>query len=253
MHSKTLVPALSLFTLFALACGGGEVSTSDGVAVSPGSEGAASSAPSASGDIGSWSDPMSEVNSRLSAQGWSVSSCDMYTDDGDTYYDCEAAKGEAYAEVEMADFSSRDDAKWFVEDEAAAVRDGKRGMLVTVYDGGAGEALGDSMLPAGSPVRGLDRSKLEAGFKAQGYTITESSSSSSSSSDGYQTIDVYGTKSGVNASVTLEYPTKGKGGAEDRETDEGLFMVFQGDEDSLVVLVDDEGQAKELLKVLTAG
>lgn len=250
MRSKILIPTFGLFTFVALACGGGEVSSSDGVAVSSGSEGAASGAPSSSGDIGSWTDPMSEVKSRLSAQGWSVSSCEMYTDSGDTYYDCEAAKGEAYAEVEMADFDSRDDAEWFAEDEAAAVHHGKRGLRVTVYDGAAGKALGEAMLPAGSPVRGLDRAKLEAGFQAQGYTVTESSSSSS---DGYQTIDVFGTKSGQSASVTLEYPSSGKGGAEERETDEGLFLVFQGDEDSLIVLVDDDGQAKELLKALTAG
>lgn len=247
MRSKILVPALSLFTLVALACGGREVSTSEGAGASS-SSGSTPSTPAASGPIGGWADPMTELSSRLGAQGWEVSSCEMYTDDGDTYYDCEAAKGPAYAEISMADLSSLEDAKWMVEDEPAAVRDGKRGMLITVYDSAAGKALGEALLPAGSSIRGVERTKAEAAFKGLGYTISESSSGTS---DGYSTLEVYGSKSGMNASFTVEYPTSGKGGAEDRSTDEGLFMVFQGDEDSLIVLVDDENQAKALLKALT--
>lgn len=244
------VGLVASFIGFGLACGGGttdgDISTTPAPAgdqaAAPAGDGAAAPAATGSADFKNWSDK--DVEQRLKAAGWTVEECYSSREDGEEYNDCDAVKGNLAAAVELTKYTNEEDARWTVEDEPAAVRDGKVALEVTVYDGDSAAKVLDQVAPKGTKINAIESSKVEAALKGLGFKIEESSRSRE---DGMIYEEVYGTKGAGYAVVDWSYKEGGKGGQEIRITESGSAVVTQGYEDVVSIVILDADKAKALL------
>lgn len=245
---KSLIPALASFAALALACGGGDVadpSTAPSTAA-PAADGTPAAAAVSGESFGKWSSPDDDMSKALKARGWDVDFCEKYSE-GDVYHSCAASKGSLWAELEVIDHESLEDAKWEAEDEETVARDGKRTLEISIYDASAAQTLGELVLPKGGKIHELSTSAAEKAVTGKGWSVVESSTSKD---DGY----IYGEIMAIKGSSLLfmdwELPSGAKGGRDERGTEEGVFYVSQGDESYFSVGLYDTTQAKSLLKEL---
>jgi hypothetical protein len=251
MHNNHVRLALITgFIGFGLACGGGTTETT-GVSPAPAPTGDQVAAPAAPAAVGSsrfseWSDK--DIEARLKAAGWTVEECYSSREDGEEYNDCDASKGQMAAAVELSKYKSEEDARWTVEDEPAAVRDGKVALEVTVYDGEAATKVLSGVAPKGQKIAGIDSAAVESALKGLGYEIDESSRSRE---DGMVYQEVMGTRGDSYAIVDWSYNENGNGGQEIRIDEGGTAVVTQGYEDVVSIVIMDADKAKALLAELT--
>lgn len=254
VRKKLILPVLFVSAALGLACGGGDTTTTTTTLSEDGELSQnTSTRPAAelvggtvSGEeLGKWGDPMAETKKRLGTLGWSVDSCDMYKDSGETYYNCSATKGELWADVDISDLSDTQDAKWLAEDNPAAKRDGKRVLEVTVFDGSAGRALGEMILPVGKKMDTLDINAASKILESKGWSVEEMSSSSSG---GYTSTELVGIKGGNVVVLETDLEDGQKLTRDERSIEEGMFFVQQSDDSFFSIAVLDEAQGSKLLK-----
>ncbi len=230
---------------FGLACGGGATETNE-LSVTPSTDRAATPAAAGSNKFAEWSDK--DIEARLKADGWTIEECYSSREDGEEYNDCDAVKGKLAAAIELSKFKSEDDARWTVEDEPAALRDGKATLEVTVYDGEAAARVLDQMSPKGARIAQIDSATVESALKGLGYSITESSRSRE---DGMVYQEVMGTQGDSYAIVDWSYNENGNGGQELRLDEGGTAVITQGYEDVVSIVIMDADKAKDLLAAVT--
>jgi hypothetical protein len=255
VNSKLLLPAFFLTAALSLACGGSETTTASDLY----EDGALSRTrtsrpvsdwvvvPVSADSLGKWADPQAQARARLSSLGWTVDSCDTGKDQDKVYYKCSAIKGEQWADLDIYDLVDTQSAEWLAEGNPAALRDGKRVLEVTVFDGAAGRALGELVLPPGKTLDSIDMKAAAATIESMGWSVEEMSSSSSS---GYTSLELIGVKGGNVAVFEVDMLDGAKLSRDERSTWEGMFLVEQAEESFLTVAVLDEGQGAELLKSL---
>lgn len=252
VRSKLILPAFFLTVALSLACGGGDTSTlSEGEGLSQ-----ATTSPPASelmganafGEpLGKWADPQAQVKARLTTLGWSVDSCERGQDGGGAYHYCSANKGDQWADVDISDLGDEKSAKWLAEDNPSALRDGKRVLEVTVFDGAAGQAIGELILTPGQKLNSVDINAASKTLEGKGWSIEERSNSSSG---GYTSLELIGVQGGDVLVFEIDIADGEKLSRDDRKIDEGMFLVEQGDASFLTVVVLDEAQGTTLLKSL---
>ncbi|MFT5584576.1 MAG: hypothetical protein ACI9VR_002161 [Cognaticolwellia sp.] len=255
VQSKLILPAFFIAAVLSLACGGGETTS----ITSPSEEGDLSQTTAsrpASDKVGvklsseplaKWADPLAQAKARLTSLGWTVDSCEMFKDGGEVYYNCSANKGEQWADVDISDLADTQSAEWQAEDNPSALRDGKRVIEVTVFDGAAGKVLGELILPPGKKLDTVDMNAASATFESKGWAIEEVSSSSSS---GYTSLELIGVKGGNVLVFEIDMLEGEPLSRDTRSIEEGMFFVEQADESFLTVAVLDEAQGTTLLQAM---
>jgi hypothetical protein len=131
------------------------------------------------------------------------------------------------------------------EDNPAAARDGKRVIEITVFDGAAGKAMGEMIVPPGKKLDSVDINAASKTLEGKGWSIEEMSSSNSS---GYSSMELIGIKGGNVLVFEIDMRDGDKLSRDERSIEEGMFFIEQGDESFLTVAVLDEAQGTKLLK-----
>ena len=246
MHTRSLRVALgAAFVLTALACGSSSTPSSTSTPATPAAEAPSEAAAPSGSSLSKWKVP-DELESRLEAQGWKVGECWKDKSEGMIAAGCEATKGELVASVDWTQWVDAEEAGWMAE-TPNTVRDGKVTLSATVFDAGKARSLGEQVLPKGSAVTSLSTDMLENAAKQAGYSLE---SSDYGKEGEWVYTEVVGTRGEDLLLFEAEYTKGSTGGDEEREVSGGIYMVFQGDDDSFTVGVTDTNAATQLVQAL---
>jgi hypothetical protein len=244
MSRTTRAITIAGLAALALACGGGTTPADNTAPTATPSTATAPSAPS--GSFGDWG--TSELQGALAANGWTVTECYSYTDEGIRDDECSAKKGNQWAEIDIDRYETREDAQWMAEDAQGVAVDGKSVLDITVYNGDEAEKILGAVLPKGAKITEVKADTVVKHLEKGGYSIIEKSMSTS---DGYTYNDIEGEKAGRSyVSIDWEYVPGSSTADEDRELDGGYASVYQGDDNDLSIYVYDYKAANELVKTL---
>lgn len=243
------VSILGGLAALALACGGGTTPADNTVTTTTSSGGGDAPPAAAAAPGGSFADwGTTELQAALVAQGWTVTECYSYTDEGLRDDECSATKGKLYADVDIDRYETKDDARWMAEGAEGVAVDGKSVMEVTVYNGEEAELILNAVLPKGAKIPEVQPDTVEKHLEKGGYSIMEKSMSTS---DGYTYHDVEAEKAGKSyVSVDWEFKPGAGTGDEDRDLDGGYATVYQGDYHDLSIYVYDYSASNALVKTL---
>lgn len=228
--------------LLSLACGGSPTDVSDLSIDIPETP---SVGTEISGDFASWKLP-DDLESKLKSLGYTVDECSTYSEDGETYAECEAHKGETWVLAELDEWSSTTDAMYMAEDNPMAARDGKRVLEVTVFNGDAANEAGKKLCPKGTKIHTLKVDTVAEQLKGMGWTIDESSQDQDPD---MVYGEVFAEKGESTLLVEWSYARGSTGGDEYiRELSGGVVVIGQGDEDVFTLSVLDMSASTALLK-----
>lgn len=241
--SPLLIGLSAAGVLLSLACGGSPTDVSDLSIDIP--ETPAVAGTEISGDFASWKLP-DDLESKLKALGYTVDECSLYSEDGETYAECEAHKGETWVLAELNEWGSTTDAMYMAEDNPMAARDGKRVLETTIFNGDAASEAGKALCPKGTKIHTLKADAVAEQLKGMGWTIDETSQEQ----DPEMVYgEVFAEKDGATLLVEWSYQRGSTGGSEYiRELTGGVMLIGQGDEDVFTLSVLDSKASVALLK-----